>query len=160
MKIGVLSDIHLSCDDGRVENIIDQHFNGIDDLFLCGDLTSISILDLFADKTITAVAGNMDDALVKQTLPYQLTKNIGGVKFGLVHGWGAPTGIEARIAQTFPDDIDCIVYGHSHAPQNKVIGNTLFFNPGSPTDKRCADHHTIGILTLTGGRVSGEIIRI
>jgi predicted phosphodiesterase len=48
------------------------------------------------------------------------------------------------------DRIDIIVYGHSHRPQNKVINDVLFFNPGKAAD-------SFGILTIDG-EAKGEMI--
>ena len=47
-----------------------------------------------------------------------------------------------------------VVFGHSHLPcdQEGVDGQRLF-NPGSPTWKRRAPTHTVGLLEVRGGRL-------
>lgn len=159
MKIGVLSDIHLTNDNGMLQKIIDKYMSDVDMFFLCGDFTTMRVYDLFADKKVAAVAGNMDSRELRSTLPVKRVLDIHGFKFGLIHGWGPPGGIERRIRKEF-NNVDCIVYGHSHAPANSWSGGALFFNPGSPTDKRFAAHNSVGILTVTDEKLEGEIIRI
>jgi len=159
MKIGVLSDIHLKKDNGLLQSIIDNELKDVDMFFLCGDLVSMQIYDLFLSKEVVAVSGNMDNREVRAHLPIKRVVELHGHKFGLIHGWGAPTNIEQRIKGEF-HGVDCIVYGHSHAPSNNKSGSTMFFNPGSPTDKRSAEHYSVGILTVTDSGITGEIVII
>jgi putative phosphoesterase len=51
------------------------------------------------------------------------------------------------------DDVDCIIFGHSHIPFCEYINGILMFNPGSPTDKRRNELYSFGILEL------GEVIK-
>ena len=45
------------------------------------------------------------------------------------------------------------MFGHSHIPLDQSAGGVRVFNPGSPTDRRRQPHGTIGLLTITGGRL-------
>lgn len=159
MKIGVLSDIHLKEDDGRVERIVNQYLSDVDIFFLCGDYTGMSVYEMFLHKEVHAVAGNMDDHEVRSILPIKRIVTIKGRKFGIIHGWGAPLYMENRIAHEFTN-VDCIVYGHTHFPNNSMSGDTLFFNPGSPTDKRFAPSNSVGIINVTDDGIIGEIIKL
>jgi len=49
------------------------------------------------------------------------------------------------------------VFGHSHIPYKQYHGETLLFNPGSPTDKRFQPEFSYGIVTL-GGTLDAEHI--
>lgn len=40
------------------------------------------------------------------------------------------------------------MFGHSHIPYKQYHGETLLFNPGSPTDKRFQPEFSYGIVTL------------
>lgn len=158
IKIGVISDTHLQGYDERLKTIIAEHFRDVDLVIHAGDLVDLRVLDIFEGKEVKAVCGNMDYPSVKETLPDQLIIEIQGFKLVVVHGWGAPDGIEERImART--GDLDCIVYGHSHKPACHKSNGVLFFNPGSPTDKRFAAHRSIGILEIDK-EVSGRIINV
>lgn len=158
MKIGVISDTHLGDYDGRLKKIIDEHLKDSDLILHAGDLVDLRVLDIFEGKELKAVCGNMDYPPVKDKLPDQLIFEIKGFKFGLIHGWGAPWGIEEKILAKI-GEVDCVVYGHTHKPANKKIGNVLFFNPGAAVDRRFAASPTIGILEIDK-EVVGRIINI
>ncbi|HPE07913.1 MAG TPA: metallophosphoesterase family protein, partial [Smithellaceae bacterium] len=93
VKIGVLSDTHISGYNEKLKEIINEHFSDVDLIFHAGDLVDLCVLDLFGDKEVRAVCGNMDNQRVKQELPEQLLMNINGFKIGLIHGWGSPEGM-------------------------------------------------------------------
>jgi putative phosphoesterase len=158
LKIGVISDTHLSSRNQRLSDIFNKYLSDCDLILHAGDLIHAEIFDAFGKKDIRAVHGNMDLPSVKQKLPDKLIVEINGFRIGLIHGWGAPRDIEDRLLQTI-GPVDCLVYGHTHRAANKVKDGILFFNPGSPTDKRFADSRTIGILTLDQ-TIKGEIIEL
>lgn len=158
IKIGVISDTHLSGYDEGLKKIIVEYFRDVDMVIHAGDLVDLRVLDIFAGFEVKAVYGNMDYPSVKEKLPEKLLFTIKGFKVGVIHGWGAPEGIEERIiAKT--GGLDCIVYGHTHHPACHKSDGVFFFNPGSPTDKRCAAHRSIGILEIDK-EVSGRIINL
>lgn len=158
VKIGVISDTHLIGYDENLKKIIDEHFNDVDFVFHAGDLVNLRVLDIFQGKEVKAVCGNMDSQQVRERLPEYLTLVINGFKFGLIHGWGSPEGIERKILDRL-GNVDCMVYGHTHHPVNKIIDNVLFFNPGSAVDKRFASSCTIGILEVDH-KITGRIITL
>ena len=158
VKIGVISDTHLSGYDKVLKIIVDKHFGDVDIIIHAGDLVDLRVLDMFAGFEVKAVCGNMDYPSVKEKLPDQLLFEIQGFKIGVIHGWGASSGIEERIlAKT--GKLDCIVYGHTHNPACHKSAGVLFFNPGSPTDKRFAAHRSIGILEIDKD-ITGRIINL
>ncbi|GAI85943.1 unnamed protein product, partial [marine sediment metagenome] len=109
-------------------------------------------------KEVKAVYGNMDPPDVRKLLSGKLLLELNSYKVGLIHGWGVPFGIEKKLRKEF-DDIDCLVYGHTHKAVNMVRDNILFFNPGSATDRRFSKHNTIGILEVND-KITGKIIEI
>ena len=158
MKIGVISDTHLKGYDERLKIICEDYFSDVGLILHAGDLVDISVLDAFEAKEVKAVWGNMDPPEVRKLLPDKLVLDLNGFKVGLIHGWGAPFGIEKKLRKKF-GDIDCLVYGHTHRAVNRVRGNILFFNPGSVTDKRYSENNTIGILEIND-KVTGKIIEL
>jgi predicted phosphodiesterase len=54
--------------------------------------------------------------------------------------------------RAFPD-ADAVLFGHSHLPLHEREGGLQIFNPGSPTERRRAPSHTMGIATISGGEV-------
>ena len=60
----------------------------------------------------------------------------------------------------FPE-ADAVVFGHSHLPLHEQSRDGFqIFNPGSPTERRRAPRHTMGIATVSGGRVAFELIAL
>jgi uncharacterized protein len=158
VKIGVISDTHLSGYDKGLRKTVDEHFGDVSIIIHAGDLVDLHVLDVFADRDVRAVCGNMDYPSVREKLPEQLLLEIRGFKLGVIHGWGSPAGIEERLLAKM-GKIDCIVYGHTHKPACHKSDGVFFFNPGSPTDKRFAAHRSIGILEIDK-EITGRIINL
>jgi hypothetical protein len=93
----------------------------------------------------------MDSSELKRMLPQQELFVVRQKKIGIVHGSGAPQGIEQRVRQAF-SQADIIVFGHSHQSCNQIIGGSLLFNPGRARD-------SFGILTIDD-EVRAEIVKL
>ena len=98
VRIGVLSDTHVYGFDRHLKQIVDEHFSDVDLIFHAGDLVDLSVLELFGEKDVKAVFGNMDGRRVREQLPEQLTMDFGGFRVALIHGWGSPAGMERKLA--------------------------------------------------------------
>ena len=129
-RIGILSDTHISRPSPLFIDQTRQAFHDCSIILHAGDLTDISILDVFFNKDIHAVHGNMYELSACQSLPTEKIITIDGYSIGLCHGAGARHNIEERMWNLFPT-ADCIVYGHTHSAVNHLLGKTLFINPGS-----------------------------
>jgi putative phosphoesterase len=151
MKIGVLSDTHVASF-AEIPGRIVRALAGVDLIIHTGDFVARDVLDgLKRLGELKAVRGNMDSDELKQLLPEKAILEIEGRKLGIIHGWGAPDGIDDRVGGMF-EDVDIIVYGHSHYSQNEVKNGVLFFNPGRA-------RNSFGILTIDR-EVRGEIINL
>jgi len=159
LKIGVISDTHLRGPDDRLLAIIRKHFHGAELILHAGDLVDLRVLDAFGDKDVIAVCGNMDSSNVEDEIPPKRVLEIGRFRIGLIHGWGSPLDLEDRIRNEF-ENVDCIVYGHSHLPANHIREGILFFNPGTACDRRHAGSNTVGILEVGEDAITGRIIAI
>jgi putative phosphoesterase len=158
IKIGVISDTHLTGYDDKLKRVLADHFRDVALILHAGDLVDLRVLEMFGTKDVKAVCGNMDNQAAKEKLPEQLIFEVKGFKFGVMHGWGSPSNIEEKILAKL-GDVDCVVYGHTHKPANHKKGKALFFNPGSAVDRRFASSRTVGILEIDK-EVSGRIINI
>ena len=158
MKIGVISDTHLREPHPEFRKMIEFHFKDVEKIFHAGDFIDRSIAEyLSSKKELIAVCGNMDSEDIRKAFPQRRVIELEGLKIGLIHGGGSPFGIESRIRGEF-DEVDIIVYGHTHTPANHQVKNIHFFNPGSPT-RSFIHKATVGILHL-GEKIEGEIIKI
>ena len=161
LRIGVLSDTHivdLEVGIPFLERLLEKEFLGADLILHAGDVVHPDSLLAFESKLLYAVRGNMDPPV--QGIPLKRVIEVGGFRIGLIHGWGPAENLEKRVLQEFVGQpIDCLVYGHSHNPVNRLMQGVLMFNPGSPTDRRGAPFHTVGILEI-GDDIQGRILRI
>jgi putative phosphoesterase len=158
MKIGVISDTHLREPYPEFMKMIEFHFKDVEKIFHTGDFVEWSIAEYLSNqKELIAVSGNMDSQDIRKAFPQKRIIELKGFKIGLIHGGSSPFGIESRIRGEF-DEVDAIVYGHTHTPANHQVKNIYFFNPGSPT-RSFIHRATLGILHL-GEKIEGEIIKI
>ena len=127
-----------------------------------GDFTSHAALELFQGyRNFVGVHGNMDSPPVRRALKRFETVEIEGIRIGIVHGWGAPDQLPRVLLDTYKhENLQVLVFGHSHRALNEQSGEVLLFNPGSPTDTVFAPYQSFGVLNLEGGAVRGEIIRL
>ncbi|MCF8084333.1 MAG: metallophosphatase family protein [Deltaproteobacteria bacterium] len=158
MKIGVLSDTHLKEVTPEFTEIYDDYLADKDAIIHAGDVVSNAVIDFLARKPFYGVHGNMDPVEVKDRLPEKRIINLAGYTLGIVHGWGQPEGLEDRILPLF-QDVDVLIYGHSHRGFNEMRGGVLLFNPGTATGFSFSGQHSIGVLDLDD-MIRGEIIPI
>ena len=158
MKIGVISDTHLREPYPEFKRWIEDRFKDVETILHLGDFVDGRIAEyLSSQKELIAVCGNMDSIDIRRAFPQKKVIERKGFKIGLIHGGGSPFGIESRIREEF-DEVDAIVYGHTHTPANHQVKNIFFFNPGSPT--RSFNHQaTLGILHIEE-KIEGEIITL
>ncbi len=152
MRIAVLADTHVSRLESIGSKIVDA-ISSVDLILHAGDFTDLqTLMGLKGLKEVRAVQGNMDSMQLKAILPVKDVVEVQEKRIGIAHGSGGPRGIDERVRTMFDgDQVDVIVYGHSHLAQNEVIDGVLLFNPGTATE-------SFGILTVDDGVVMGEIV--
>ncbi len=160
MRIGVLSDTHISQRGRTLPGFLWNVFRGVDLILHAGDIGDESVLlDLKTIAPVEAVLGNTDPVELANQLPIKKVLSMGQKKIGLIHGDGPAGTTLHRVKMAFTrDTVDAIVFGHSHQPFNETINNILMFNPGSCTVPRREPHPSCGILHIDQERIRGEII--
>ena len=124
-----------------------------------GDVLTGDLLDdLERHAPVHAVLGNNDHGL-GQRLPVTLELELDGVVVAMIHDSGPADGRLARMRRTFPD-AQAVVFGHSHIPLHEEADGFAIFNPGSPTERRRAPRHTMGMATVRDGAVAFELIAL
>ncbi len=156
-RIGVISDTHMREPAPELGAKLVQALGQVDMVLHAGDLVNMAVLDAIEAPEVLAVAGNMDDYVVAQSLPSKRVVKVDEKRIGLIHGWGSPMGLAGRVLKEF-DDVDAIVFGHSHRPTNTVKNGVLLFNPGS-YGRGIMGSGTVGVLTVDSG-IKGEIIQL
>ncbi len=159
MLIAIISDTHLpagrrALPDGCVSLIAKA-----DLLLHAGDvMTEEALDDIQAIRTpVAAVHGNVDSPGLRRTLPAEREVEAEGTRIAVVHDAGPAKGRFERLRRRFPD-ADAVVFGHSHLPLHEERDGFQIFNPGSPTARRRAPTHTMGLAHVRGGRVTFELV--
>ena len=161
MRIGVLSDTHIPIFSRDIPTEVRTGLASCEIIVHAGDIVeSRTIKELGKIAETKAVHGNMDSAELKRMLPESLVFEVGGKKIGVIHGRGSGKAVLDWVKGFFKSELDIVIFGHSHMPFNKKIGDTLFFNPGSATDILLSGKRTYGIIIIEGNEVCGEIIKI
>ena len=144
MRIGILSDSH-----GRTGNleralaVLDAV--GVDLIVHCGDVGGAEVFDVLAGRPVRFVWGNTDLpdeaslAAVERaglepptTVPLRL--DVDGRRLAVFHGhepafrpWARAIGAGGEA----PEDLDYVLFGHTHQLHDARIGRTRCINPGA-----------------------------
>lgn len=158
MKIGVISDTHIRSSAKLLPNIIYKEFEGVDMILHAGDiLIEEVVIELETIAPVYAVAGNNDSYEMLYKYGSKRIIEANGKRIGLTHGTGGRRTFMNAYAEFYGNNVDCVVYGHSHKPHNEVIDGVLFFNPGSPISRRFEPRYSLGVLYVDED-IRGKII--
>ncbi len=159
--MAVISDTHMPRGPRALPPRCVELLRAADAILHAGDLFAISFLRELQSlgPPVHAVYGNVDDALLKATLPERTVVALGGARIGMVHIGGARTGRMERLRRMFPD-ADAVIFGHSHMPEHAERDGFQVFNPGSPTERRRAPTKTMGMATIEDGRIRFELVHL
>jgi putative phosphoesterase len=160
MRVGLLSDTHLGLADRRLQRLLAGELADAEVLLHAGDHVGdgvIGYLEHEQPRPYLGVAGNMDLGVLGRSLPTRRVARLAGVAVGLIHGWGTPAGLEQRALETFgPGEVQVVVFGHSHRPLARRVGECLLVNPGSAFQPRGGSRGSVALLTLDPGGVEVE----
>jgi len=161
MRLGVLSDTHAFGDRRRetLDRVADLFDRARVDLVLhAGDIGDAAVLaGLERAAPVIAVRGNADPLDLIETLPDRVWLEIGRRRALLTHGHHGKTALLTVKALAAPG-LDLIVFGHSHKPSIGREGETILFNPGSPTERRWNPHFGVGVIEVSEDEVVPELI--
>jgi len=154
ITVGVVADTHLSARAAARAGLpapLVEGLRGVDLILHAGDVTSLEALALFeALAPVRAVYGNNEDAALHVRLPRIRYFRFGRFTAGLMHGHDVERMTARQAAEhTLSGRVDVAIFGHSHRPVCEWREGTLFFNPGSPTQKRWEPRYSYGIIRFT-----------
>lgn len=157
MIVGLISDTHIPDKARTLPVALVDRMRAVDLILHAGDFTTTETLDYLRTLApVYAVFGNVDDLELKTLLPRSREVLVEGFRIGLIHGDGISYTTAERARRAF-DDVDCIVFGHSHSPTIQTLRSVLMVNPGSPTDRRLQPHPSFAILTVED-TIEAEIV--
>lgn len=160
MRLAIVADTHVPRGSRVIPAACLERCAAADAILHAGDLTSLEVLEQLRalGPPVHAVHGNVDAAAVRAVLPEARQDRYGSAVIAIVHDPGPREGRVERLQRRFPE-ADAVVFGHTHLPEHREgLGAFQIFNPGSPTERRRAPRHTMGEATVTGRRVSFELI--
>jgi putative phosphoesterase len=161
MQLAIISDTHLPRGGRRIPAACTERLRAADAILHAGDFVAASVLgELEAlGPPLYAVHGNVDEPELRMRLPTVRIVEAAGARIAMIHDAGPSDGRLARMRRMFPD-ADATVFGHSHLPLHEQADDFQIFNPGSPTERRRAPLHTMGVATVADGAVTFELIAL
>src|SRR5687767_178534 len=161
MQLAIVSDTHLTADSWPLPHRCFELIAASDLVVHAGDImTPEALAEMEAiGPPVRAVAGNMDGPDLRARLPKTDEVDVDGAVIAVLHDAGAPAGRLERMRSRFPS-ADAVVFGHTHAPEHERDNGFQIFNPGSPTDRRLARSHSMGLAHVEGSRVEFQLIEL
>jgi putative phosphoesterase len=163
MLIAVISDTHMPRGRRRLPDACVERIAAADLLIHAGDFMTLGVLrELEAiGPPLVGVHGNMDSAELGRLLPAERIVEAASARIAVVHDAGARTGRLERLRRRFGERAAAVVFGHSHLPLHERADDGFqIFNPGSPTERRRAPAHTMGMARLERGSIHFELIEL
>jgi uncharacterized protein len=150
MNIIVISDTHMPKRAKTLPEFLVAYLKTADLIIHAGDLQTNDIYQqLLKYAPVEGVIGNVDEEELVTILPFKKIIEINGVRIGITHGHGKGKTTEKRVLSVFEgENVDIIIFGHSHIPLKKEVDGKILFNPGSPTDKRKQARYSFGRIQL------------
>jgi uncharacterized protein len=163
MLIAVISDTHLPRGARRLPDACVERIAAAELLLHAGDFVTTQVLrELEAiGPPVVAVHGNIDSAELRRLLPAERIVDPGGARIAMIHDAGPRRGRLERLRRRFGEHADAVVFGHSHVPLHERADDGFqIFNPGSPTERRRAPRHTMGLARVERGRLTFELLEL
>ena len=154
MRVALIADTHLPRGNRELPQRCVEQIAAADLLLHAGDIRTEETLALLRTlgTPVQAVRGNVDTPELADSLPEELTLELEGVVVSMIHDAGPAKGRLARMRKRFPES-GVVLFGHSHMPLHEEIDGFAIFNPGSPTERRKAPTHTMGIAEIGDGAI-------
>jgi putative phosphoesterase len=156
--VAVIADTHMRGGGRRLPEACVERLESSNLIVHAGDvMTEEALAEIEAiGPPVEAVLGNMDSHELRRRLPPERVIALGDAKLGVVHDAGPAAGRLERLRLRFPD-CGAVVFGHSHLPLHEERDGFQIFNPGSPTERRRAPRHSMGLARVSEG-ISFELV--
>lgn len=147
MKLAILSDTH-----GLLRPQVLEHLKTADVILHGGDINKQSVVDeLQRYAPLYVVRGNNDKEWADK-IPHDLTINLGGLNFFMVHN-------KKDVPASLPN-VDVVVFGHSHKYLQEEKNGMLWLNPGSCGPRRFHQEITMMIADVSAGKIKVKKVTI
>jgi uncharacterized protein len=163
MLIAVISDTHLPRGARRLPAACVERIAAADLVLHAGDFSTLEVLrELEAiGPPVLGVHGNVDSADLRRLLPEERIVEAEGSRIAMIHDAGPRTGRLERMRRRFGGRAELVVFGHSHLPLHEQAPDGFqILNPGSPTERRRAPTHTMGLIHVANDLARCELISL
>lgn len=146
-RVGILADTHGLLRPQAVEVLKDCDY-----LIHSGDFDTEQVFSSLQELgELIAVRGNNDTGVWAKQLKTVVRTEICGIQFAVVHN--------KKELASIPEDVDVVVFGHSHKYYCEEEDGVLFLNPGSCGKRRFRLPITLAVMEIseTGFRVKQHI---
>lgn len=161
MRLAIISDTHMPRGTRALPEPCVEQLRGADVILHAGDWIAPEVVELVRSfgPPVQGIHGNVDGDAVRALVPAQRTVSVAGVRIGMVHAPGPAARRFERLRAAFLGT-DAVVFGHTHMPQHEARDGFQIFNPGSPTERRRAPAHTMGIAIVEDGQVEFQLLAV
>ena len=162
MRLAIVSDTHMPRGTRALPAACVAELRAADAILHAGDFMRLEVLRALEalGPPVHGIHGNVDDDALCRMLPTARVVTAAGARIAMIHDAGQRGGRLARMRARFKD-ADAVVFGHSHLPLlEQAPDGFQIFNPGSPTERRGAPEHTMGIATIEAGRPRFELLSL
>ena len=162
MRLAIISDTHMPRGTRVLPAACVAELRAADAILHAGDFMRLEVLRALEalGPPVQGIHGNVDEDALRRMLPAARVVEAAGARIAMLHDAGPRTGRLARMRARFKG-ADAVVFGHSHLPLHEQAPDGFqIFNPGSPTERRSAPEHTMGIATIEDGRPRFELLRL
>jgi uncharacterized protein len=159
MRLAIVSDTHLPRGARRIPESCLERCREAHAILHAGDLIDVSVLELLRSlgPPVHAISGNVDGEAVRRLLPARFEAEFDGARIGMIHIPGPAANRLGALRKKFPR-CDAVVFGHTHMLEHAERDGFQIFNPGSPTERRRAPVHTMGLAEVDDGAVTFELL--
>ena len=145
--IAILSDTH-----GLLREQVIAELITADCIIHAGDINTPFIVQSMMEHRETYVVRGNNDKDWAEEMPKSLAVTIEGVRFFIVHN--------KKDIPIILENVDVVVYGHSHKYSTEVINGVLFLNPGGCGKRRFNLDITMCRMTVQAGSYKYEKVVI
>ena len=163
VEIAIISDTHLPRGARRLPDACVERLRAADVIVHAGDLSTLDVLEELSalGPPVVAVHGNVDDAAVRAALPATAVLEAGGARVAVDPRRRRRAA--GRLGAAAPPVPATPTRSSSATPTSRCTSAPTagfqIFNPGSPTERRRAPHHTMGVGRAVAGTLTFELDR-
>ncbi len=160
--VGIIADTHVPSRAKCIPKDVFRIFEKVDYIIHAGDLVELAVIDELEQLApVLAVQGNMDTPQVSGALPKMNSLKVLDWKIGVMHDPNTMFGMGKMREIAKQNGFNVFVYGHTHNSHIKWEANTLYVNPGSPTNPASfIVKPSVGLLRITRNGISPEIVHL